>query len=94
MSNTATSPDGNTFGRIVVYDMGPGGRNNLLPGSSEEGRKMKCIFHQKAKLTNGKTKVRCKLDGSIHNSCDGCPHMKPTIMSRILKWIEDREERA
>ena len=46
-----------------------------------------CKFSQLAVMTNGKKKVRCKLDGSIRNECSySCPHLRPTIMTKIWIW--------
>lgn len=39
-------------------------------------------------------KVRCKIDGSIHNDCcSSCPHFKPNLRLRIYWLLHPGERR-
>lgn len=51
-----------------------------------------CKFANPHKMMNGKMKVMCGIDGSVHNTCDiDCPHLNLTFLARVrIRMIEKR----
>ena len=47
-----------------------------------------CKFAKLHRMTTGRKKVQCKLDGSIHNQCsERCPHLRLTFQAKVRVWM-------
>lgn len=49
----------------------------------------KCSMFGKETLPTGKVMCRCGYDRSLRNHCipGRCPHFRPTVLFRIVRWF-------